>query len=136
MVLLLLKKRTLFSKIPAVSAHESKSGSCSSELSLQALQFPRQLFSIYWHNFSQQHLLAMANISVWSVKISRAEILTIFPLLFWKIDRLHKFILTLTDLQYSLELHYLQYKRMNLNKLYIHITYVLLESTRISCQSM
>ena len=37
LVLLLLKKRTLFSKIPAVSAHESKSGSCSSELSLQAL---------------------------------------------------------------------------------------------------
>ena len=34
---MLLKKRTLFSKIPAVSAHESKSGSCSSELSLQAL---------------------------------------------------------------------------------------------------
>ena len=37
LVLLLLKKRTLFSKIGAVSAHESKSGSCSSELSLQAL---------------------------------------------------------------------------------------------------
>ena len=29
LVLLLLKKRTLFSKIGAVSAHESKSGSCS-----------------------------------------------------------------------------------------------------------
>ena len=40
---MLLKKRTLFSKIPAVSAHESKSGSCSSELSLQALTRSGQL---------------------------------------------------------------------------------------------
>ena len=32
LVLLLLKKRTLFSKIPAVSAHESKRVSCCSQL--------------------------------------------------------------------------------------------------------
>ena len=42
---MLLKKRTLLGKIPAVSAHESKSGSCSSELSLQALVQTR-MFSV------------------------------------------------------------------------------------------
>ena len=37
MVLLLVKKRTLFSKIGAVSAHESKEVSFCAQLSLQAL---------------------------------------------------------------------------------------------------
>jgi hypothetical protein len=41
MVLLLMKKRTLFSKIQAVRAHEVKLVSWASQLSLQALSLTR-----------------------------------------------------------------------------------------------
>ena len=46
--LLLLKKRTLFSKIPAVSAHESKLVSCSSQLWKRLYKKPTRLKAISW----------------------------------------------------------------------------------------
>ena len=60
---MLLKKRTLFSKIPAVSAHESKSVSCSSELSLQALVC----------NWSYSLPKEVAWISYWSFPTKRSN---------------------------------------------------------------
>ena len=77
LVLLLLKKRTLFSKIPTLSVHESKGVNCCTQLSLQTLAVElscqAQLFLRFWiqTNFYWEALRVRARLSTsvlyWSI---------------------------------------------------------------------
>ena len=62
LVLLLLKKRTLFRKIPAVSVHESKRVSCCSQL-WKRLQFGRAHFCAQLFCSSYKTLSVMQKVS-------------------------------------------------------------------------
>ena len=59
---MLMKKRTLPTKILAVSVHESKSVSCCTQLSLQALHLPNKTgltnLVIYKQIIQQQNVLS------------------------------------------------------------------------------